>query len=141
MTIGQAADQALTAAVASQGLSTRDSQISSEAAHKRHFLATFRRWSILFKRKDGDVQADKWLVAEYYDSLQHLSETGLDVLTARLKETCIFFPAIRECLELSQAKQYDYGNPFYCAPALFRPADNVRRLAAPHMALTDDRDA
>ena len=119
----------------------RDSQTSSEADHKRHFLETFRRWSILFKRKDGDVQSDKWLVAEYYDSLRHLSEQGMDALTGRLKETCIFFPSIKECLDLTRAGQYDYGNPFRggASGAMLRGWQNPR-LAAPTRAIADQSE-
>lgn len=127
--IGQLTAQVLTAAAASQGQSTTDST-GSELAHKRAFLEMFRRWEALFKRKDsGDLQADKWLIAEYYDSLGHLSPEGLRTLTRMLKETCTFFPSIRECLDLMRPKdRYDYGHPFlahYCG----RPSNLV--LAAP----------
>lgn len=72
----------------------------------------FRRWENLFKRKDGNVESDKWLIAEYYKSLGHLSEAGLDKLTDVLKETCIFFPTIKECLDATRASRWDYGHPF-----------------------------
>jgi hypothetical protein len=85
--------------------------------HKRAFLETFRRWEALFKRKDtGDTQADKWLIAEYYDSLGHLSIDGLQALTRLLKENCTFFPTIRECLDLMRPKdKFDFGHPFIAA--------------------------
>ena len=140
-TFGKAAEQALTAVVASQGLSTKASPTSSEADHKRHFLQTFRRWSILFKRKDGDVENDKWLVAEYYDSLKHLSEAGMDALTRQLKEACIFFPSIRECLEQTKAGRYEYGHPFRggASGAQLR-ADPTRHIAALTKQIADQRD-
>lgn len=85
-----------------------------ENARKRHFLQTFRRWEALFKRADrGDVQAEKWLIADYYKSLGHLSPEGLEALTDVLKAQCTFFPTIKECLEITHPKQFDYGNPFY----------------------------
>lgn len=88
--------------------------LEAEIAHKRHFLQTFRRWEALFKRADrGDVQAEKWLIADYYKSLGHLSPAGLEALTDVLKERCTFFPTIRECLEVLQPKVGDYANPFY----------------------------
>lgn len=83
--------------------------------HKKHFAQTFKRWAVLFKRKDGDVESDKWLMAEYYDSLRHLSPAGFDMLTKALKEVSIFFPTIAECLEVTRPKRGDYGSPFYCA--------------------------
>lgn len=85
-----------------------------ETARKKHFLQTFRRWEALFKRADrGDVQAEKWLIADYYKSLSHLSEVGLEALTDELKKRCTFFPTIRECLEITNPGKHDYGNPFY----------------------------
>lgn len=112
--------------------STKDSNGSVDA-HKRHFLQTFRRWEVLFKRKDGDVQSDKWLIAEYYKSLGHLSEAGLDVLTDALKETCVFFPTIKECLDLTRPKdRYDWAHPFLNKPHLMRaPASAPLRLTPP----------
>ena len=103
---GEAAAKAV---AASQSQSTRDSN-GSTAAHKRAFLETFRRWEILFKRKDGgSVEAEKWLIAEYYDSLKHLSPEGFAALTRILKEECTFFPTIRECLERTRPKgPYDF---------------------------------
>lgn len=100
---------------------------------KRKFLETFRRWEILFKRKDGgDVQAEKWLIAEYYDSLKHLSDEGLDALTKRLKETCIFFPTIKECLEATRPNgPYDWAHPFLNKPQLFLPREPHKALGHP----------
>ena len=140
-TFAQAAAQALIAAAASPAPSTTALPISSEVDHKRHFLATFRRWSIIFKRRDGDVQDDKWLVAEYYDSLRHLSEAGMDALTDRLKESCIFFPSIRECLEQTKAGRYEYGHPFRggASGAQLR-ADPTRHIAALTKQIADQRD-
>lgn len=124
----QAMDTALTAAAASPEQSTKDS--TGSAVHKRKFLETFRRWEILFKRKDGgDIQAEKWLIAEYYDSLKHLSVDGFDMLTKRLKETCVFFPTIKECMEATRPNgPYDWSHPFLNKPALFLPRE-------PRMAL------
>lgn len=116
--LGQLAPQVLTAAAHSQGQSTMASN-GSTLAHKRAFLETFRRWEALFKRKDsGDLQADKWLIAEYYDSLGHLSPDGLQTLTRLLKANCTFFPSIKECLDLMRpASRYDWGHPFLNRPA------------------------
>lgn len=88
--------------------------LTGSADHKRAFLETFRRWEILFKRKDtGNEQADKWLIAEYYDSLGHLSPEGLQALTRLLKENCTFFPSIKECLDLMRPRDhYDWAHPF-----------------------------
>lgn len=110
--LGQLAERVLTAALASPEQSTKGSTGSAE--HKRAFLETFRRWEVLFKRKDtGDVQADKWLIAEYYDSLGHLSVDGFQTLTRLLKENCTFFPSIKECLDVMRPKdRYDWGHPF-----------------------------
>ena len=122
------------AAVASPEQSTRALN-GSNSAHKRKFLEVFRRWEMLFKRKDGgSVEAEKWLIAEYYDSLRHLSADGFDTLTAQLKEKCIFFPTIRECLELTKpAGPFDYAHPFFREPRLFvQPA---KALPAPVHAI------
>lgn len=110
--IGQLVGRVLTDAVASPEQSTKG--LTGSAEHKRAFLETFRRWEVLFKRKDtGDTQADKWLIAEYYDSLGHLSPEGFNVLTRLLKENCVFFPSIKECLDLMRPKDsYDWGHPF-----------------------------
>jgi len=106
---------AQTAVAALQEQSTKGSiSLEVEIAHKRHFLQTFRRWEALFKRADrGDIQAEKWLIADYYKSLCHLSPGGLEALTDELKERCTFFPTIRECLEVTRPKQFDYANRFY----------------------------
>ena len=115
--IGKIADQA------SPSQSTRD---SIGLDHKRKFLETFRRWEILFKRKDGgDIQAEKWLIAEYYDSLRHLTADGFDALTAHLKENCTFFPTIRECLEFTNCGPYDYSHRFYRARHLASKGQNL----------------
>lgn len=130
---GEAASRAV---AASQSQSTRD---SNGLDHKRKFLETFRRWEILFKRKDGgDVAAEKWLIAEYYDSLRHLTPEGFDRLTGMLKERCTFFPTIKECIELTRCGPYDYGHAFYRAnhlrgtearPLIAGPAPKTRHLA------------
>lgn len=82
-------------------------------------MEMFRRWEVLFKRKDsGNEQADRWMIAEYYDSLGHLSADGLTALTRLLKENCTFFPTIKECLDLMRPKdRYDWGHPFNGRPA------------------------
>jgi len=115
--------------------------------HKRAFLEMFRRWEVLFKRKDsGDTQADKWLIAEYYDSLGHLSVEGMSTLTRMLKEHCTFFPSVKECLDLMRPKdRYDWGHPFLSVhngrpSPLLASAPSPRALAmqsAPR--LTDER--
>lgn len=84
---------------------------------------------MLFKRKDADVESDKWLIAEYYKSLGHLSEAGLDKLTEILKETNVFFPTIKECLDATRCGQYDWGHPFR-SPRMLRSAPPAS-LAAP----------
>jgi hypothetical protein len=110
--IGQAVS---TAVAASQEQLTKDSTfLAEEIARKKHFLQIFRRWEMLFKRADkGDVQAEKWLIADYFKSLGHLSPDGLELLTDELKKVCTFFPSVKECLEITNPKQYDYGSPFY----------------------------
>ena len=125
----QAASKALTAVAASQEQSTKGSTGSSE--HKLAFLQTFRRWEILFKRADrGDVEADKWLIAEYYKSLGHLTPAGFELLTEQLKERCTFFPTIKECLEVINPPKYSYGNPFNnSAHRLTGSADEIGTLA------------
>ena len=74
---------------------------------------------MLFKRKDGEAQAAKWLVAEYFDSLGHLSADGFKALTRQLKERCIFFPTVRECLEITRPGPYDWASPFLKSPVMF----------------------
>ncbi len=112
--IAEIMEQLATAVAPSQKQSMKDLNGYSEADHKRAFLETFRRWEVLFKRKDsGDTQADKWLIAEYYDSLKHLSPKGFDALTRLLKENCIFFPTIKECLDAMRPRDhFDYAHPF-----------------------------
>ena len=104
---------------------------------KLAFLKIFRRWEALFKRKDGgDATAEMWLVAEYFDSLGHLSEAGFEALTKRLKATCTFFPTIKECLDaIRPAGPYDWGHPFLDAPQMFQPRQPIQRLEAPRAAL------
>ena len=104
------------------------------------FLETFRRWEALFKRKDaGDAQAERWLVAEYYDSLGHLSADGLQTLTRMLKERCTFFPTIKECLDLIRPKdRYDWGHPFLNKPQhLFIAAPSRKAIAAGRVAMLE----
>lgn len=127
MDFATAAQRALTAAAPLPGSSTKDSNSSTD--HKRAFLETFRRWEALFKRRDGgDAQAERWLIAEYYESLGHLSAEGLRELTKLLKANCTFFPTIRECLDLIKPKdRYDWGHPFLGAGGRTPP----HLLAAP----------
>lgn len=116
----------------------------SDLAHKRAFLEMFRRWEALFKRKDtGDAQADKWMIAEYYDSLGHLSSAGLTTLTRMLKEQCTFFPTVKECLDLIRPKdRYDWGHPFLNKPAhLFIAPPTRQAIAADRIAMLEDRSA
>ena len=146
--IGQVATRALTAVAASQEQSTKG--LTGSINHKRAFLETFRRWEVLFKRKDaGDMQAEKWLIAEYYDSLGYLSADGFDVLTRLLKENCTFFPTIRECLDLMRPKdRYDWGHPFlsvyngHPSPLItHKPSERVLAIQnAPRLAPPDDCD-
>lgn len=90
----------------------------------------FRRWEALFKRADrGDVQAEKWIIADYFKSLGHLSAEGLEALTEELKARCVFFPTIKECLEITRPGRYDFGNPFYRLRHL--NAGDPKMLAAP----------
>lgn len=88
--------------------------MAEEIERKKHFLQVFRRWEALFKRADrGDIQAEKWLIADYFKSLGHLSPEGLEALTDELKAKCIFFPTIKECLEIMNPKRFDYASKFY----------------------------
>lgn len=131
-TFGQAMATALTAAVASPEPATKHSTGSDD--HKRAFVQTFKRWDKLFKRKDsGDVESEKWLIAEYYDSLGHLTPAGFEKLTDILKETCTFFPTIRECLDAVTCKdRYDWGHPFRGnPPSLVNRAPAPSRLPPP----------
>jgi hypothetical protein len=103
---------------------------------------------VLFRRKDtGDTQADKWLIAEYYDSLGHLSPEGMNTLTRMLKESCTFFPSIKECLDLMRPKdRYDWGHPFlavHCgrpSPLVIAPPGR-RAIAATRTAQLTGPDA
>lgn len=133
--ISELAQRALTNVLASPEQSTKG--LTGSTDHKRAFLETFRRWEALFKRKDsGDAQADKWLIAEYYDSLGHLSPDGLQALTRLLKENCTFFPTIRECLDMMRPKdRCDWGHPFLGAggqtpPHLLAGSPSRRALTA-----------
>jgi len=126
-------------AAALQEQSTKDLNGSRE--HKLAFLKTFRRWEVLFKRKDsGDMQAARWLIAEYYDSLGFLSLEGFEALTKMLKERCVFFPTISECLAIMKPKdRYDYGHPFLKASTgemspliLSRPSARVFAIGNSH---------
>lgn len=88
--------------------------MADEIQRKKHFLQVFRRWEALFKRADrGDVEAEKWLIADYFKSLGHLSPEGLEALTDELKVRCTFFPTIKECYEIMNPKRFDYSNKFY----------------------------
>lgn len=88
--------------------------MAEEIERKKHFLQVFRRWEALFKRADrGDIQAEKWLIADYFKSLGHLSPEGLEALTDELKAKCIFFPTIKECLDIMNPKRFDYSSKFY----------------------------
>lgn len=111
-TLGQVAP---TAVAALQEQLTKDSTfLAEEIERKKHFLQVFRRWEALFKRADrGDIQAEKRLIADYFKSLGHLSPEGLEALTDELKAKCIFFPAIKECLEIMNPKRFDYASKFY----------------------------
>jgi len=134
-TIGQAVASVIAGATKSEQ-QTKPSNSSAVLEHKRLFLETYKRWARIFKGKDGDLNDEKWLIAEYYDSLGHLSPAGLDALTKSLKATCTFFPTIKECLEaIKPASRYDWGHPFLNAPAMFLPRPNVAQLAAPRQAI------
>ena len=112
--------------------------MADEIARKKHFLQIFRRWEALFKRADkGDIQAEKWLIADYFKSLGHLSEVGLEALTDELKKRCIFFPTIKECLDIIKPARFDYGNPFYKLVHL-REGD-PKMLAAPISKITQTK--
>lgn len=120
----------MTAVAVLQEQSTKaSSSLAEEVERKKHFLQTFRRWEALFKRADrGDVQAEKWLIADYFKSLGHLSPDGLEALTDELKVRCTFFPSIKECLEITNPKRFDYSSPFY---ALRHLGGDDKMLAAP----------
>lgn len=111
---GEAAQNAL--AAVSNRQSKKPEQISAEREAKLHFITVMERWQAIFKRADsGNVTNDKWLLAEYFDSLGHLGPRGLDLLTKELKARCTFFPTIKECLEIINPQRYDYANPFYAS--------------------------
>lgn len=141
--MAQVMQTVMTSVAASQELSTMASNTSTtslqelelrkaEIEHKRAFLQMFRRWEILFKRKDSDEPAAKWLVAEYYKSLGQLSPAGFEALTECLKERCTFFPTIRECIELIRPPKYSYASPFYSAPAMFLTGSSIPALSDQH---------
>lgn len=112
--------------------STPNSQQSAidQIEHKRAFLETFRRWEILFKRKDGDEPAAKWLVAEYYDSLGHLSADGFCALTKILKEECTFFPSIKECLDRTRpTSKWDFSTNCLRGDQYFLPRRGTFAIA------------
>ena len=143
LSFGQAMQAGLANVAASQEQSTQDLQASTD--HKRAFLLTFQRWERLFRRKDGDAESDKWLIAEYYKSLKHLTAQGFDVLTEHLKENCTFFPTVAECLKATKPEsQFDYAHPFIRAQARglvapYRPALRaIGNDARP--ALSDQRE-
>lgn len=93
----------------------------------------FRRWEIIFKRKDaGNVEAEKWLIAEYYDSLKHLSVEGFAELTRILKAECVFFPSIKECLERTRPKdRWDYTTTCLRDQRHFLPKPETLALTGP----------
>ena len=99
----------------------------------------------MFKRADsGSIEQDKWLIAEYFKSLGHLSPEGLDALTDQLKRRCTFFPTIRECLDIINVAPLsgEWGNPFINRrPALYH--DDRKALAGPGRtaALAHHREA
>lgn len=110
---------------------------------KRHFLEVFRRWDALFKRGDrGDIMAEKWLIAEYFKRLGHLSPTGLECLTDLLTEKYTFFPTIAECLAVMKCDRYDYGNPFRngAAGALSYATQNLT-ISAPVLRIVSDGES
>lgn len=133
-----AAGKAMTDVAASLEPQTKESN-GSQDEHKLYFLKTIRRWEMLFKRKDGNVESDKWLITEYYKSLGHLSEAGLDRLTEVLKETHTFFPTIKECLDATRCGQYDYAHPFISL-RLSGPSPLLRIGASTPRQIAYDRD-
>jgi len=116
--------------------------------HKRAFLREYRRWAMLFRGKDtGDTESEKWLIAEYYESLRHLSEEGFAELTKLLKANCTFFPTIRECLDLMKPRdRYDWGHPFLAvaqgrpSPLVIGQPSSLAIAARSRPMLTDDRN-
>ena len=144
--IGTVMAKIMTDAAASQQPLTTGSPTSmrnspgyeAQLEHKRAFLATFQRWERIFKRKDGEPNAAKWLIAEYYDSLGHLSEIGLETLTKLLKAKCTFFPTIKECLDSMTCGRYDYGHPFLGQPAQLFVDRRTLAIAKSARQITDD---
>lgn len=111
---GEIAKRALTSVPLSPEQSTKASNgLAEENARKRAFLQTFKRWEVLFRRRDGDMEADRWLIAEYFRALGHLSQHALNTLTDMLIRQCTFFPSIAECLKLMECGRYDYSHPFH----------------------------
>lgn len=148
-TFGQAMELAVTGAAASLERSTTGSNTSTgsrEIEHKRAFLETFRRWERLFKRKDGDSESDKWLIAEYYKALGHLTVEQFGLLTEQLIRKCVFLPTISECLGVINPPPYSYGHPFNQLAEQRRGADAIGSLAwwgaakSDMRALTDQRE-
>lgn len=115
--------------------------------HKRAFATHYRRWAMMFRGKDtGDAESERWLMAEYYQSLGHLSAEGFEALTQLLKENCTFFPTIRECLDLMKPKdRYDWGHPFLAvaqgrpSPLVIGPPSSLSIASQPRPLLTEDR--
>lgn len=88
------------------------------------------------------MEAEKWLIAEYYDSLKHLSPEGFTALTRILKEECTFFPTIRECLERTRPKgPFDFQTNCLRGPENFvSGVDPARRLPPPSTRLLTGSD-
>jgi hypothetical protein len=85
-------------------------------------------------------------MAEYYQSLSHLSAEGFEALTQLLKENCTFFPTIRECLDLMKPKdRYDWGHPFLAvaqgrpSPLVIGPPSNLSIASQSRPMITDNR--
>lgn len=79
----------------------------ARAEHRLAFVETFRRWGLIFGRRDRNEDDDEWLVAEYYSSLSHLSVEGFRELTQALKRTVTWFPTIMECLSIIEHDSYN----------------------------------
>lgn len=99
----------------------------------------FKRWEVLFKRRDGEQAAEQWLIAEYFDSLQHLSRADMDALTATLKRTATFFPSIKECMDLAP-RQYDTTSANAIGSPAWYEADRIERAEA-KLAIEDQMKA
>lgn len=117
---------------------TKPSQASDP---RRAFVETYQRWTRLFRGRDtGDATSEKWLIAEYYQSLGHLSPDGLNALTDLLKANCTFFPTIKECLDLIKPKdRYDWGHPFLNKPQMFIAPPSHRAIATQRTAAIEDQ--